>query len=107
MWISVRSSFHIVAWILCRILFATAAKRAKARCSKLWRGRMNTFTRRFGLKMGAALGAMAAAGSLVSITYAEVKPIGEPDPELVPTVGGEVVVGANELGDTLDPHKTG
>jgi peptide/nickel transport system substrate-binding protein len=68
---------------------------------------MNTFTRRFGLKMGAALGAMAAAGNLVSITYAEVKPIGEPDPELVPTVGGEVVIGANELGDTLDPHKTG
>ena len=68
---------------------------------------MTSFTRRFGLKMAAALGAMAAAGNLVSISYAEGKPIGEPDPDFVPEVGGQVIIGVNELGDTLDPHKTG
>jgi peptide/nickel transport system substrate-binding protein len=68
---------------------------------------MNAFSRRFGLKMGAMLGAMAAAGNLVSVQYVGAVPVGETDPEATPTVGGEIIIGAVELGDTLDPHKTG
>ncbi|MCC6705542.1 MAG: ABC transporter substrate-binding protein, partial [Thermomicrobiales bacterium] len=68
---------------------------------------MNKFTRRYGLKVGAMLSAMAASGSLVSIQeVAAQTAIGDPtDPP--GTVGGELIVGIVELPDTLDPHKTG
>ncbi|CAN5545917.1 ABC transporter substrate-binding protein [soil metagenome] len=68
---------------------------------------MQTFTRRFGLKVAAALGAMAATGSIKSIAFAEKKPVGDPVDGSAATVGGDLIVRAVELGDTMDPHKSG
>ena len=68
---------------------------------------MNKFTRRYGIKVGAMLSAMAASGTLVSIeeVFAQTA-IGDPV-EGTGEVGGELIVGIVELPDTLDPHKTG
>ncbi len=66
-----------------------------------------TFTRRFGLKLAAALGAMAATGNLRSVAFAEKKPVGEAVDGSAAAVGGELIVRAVELGDTMDPAKTG
>jgi len=68
---------------------------------------VNKFTRRYGLKVGAMLSALAASGSLVNLTeVAAQTAIGDPiDPP--GTVGGELIVGIVELPDTLDPHRTG
>jgi peptide/nickel transport system substrate-binding protein len=68
---------------------------------------MNEFSRRFGIKTGAAIGALAAAGTLRYVTYAEPRPIGTPEEASGASVGGEIIIGVSELGDTLDPHKTG
>ncbi|MEZ4495620.1 MAG: ABC transporter substrate-binding protein [Thermomicrobiales bacterium] len=68
---------------------------------------MNKFTRRYGIKVGAMLSAMAASGTLVSIEEAFAQTaIGDPV-EGTGEVGGELIVGIVELPDTLDPHKTG
>jgi peptide/nickel transport system substrate-binding protein len=68
---------------------------------------VQTFSRRFGLKVAAALGAMAAAGNLRSIAFAEKTPVGDPVDGSEAKVGGELIVRAVELGDTMDPAKTG
>jgi peptide/nickel transport system substrate-binding protein len=68
---------------------------------------LNTFTRRYGLKVGAMLSALAATGSLVYVKEAAAQTaIGDPV-EGTGVVGGELIVGIVELPDTLDPHKTG
>ncbi len=68
---------------------------------------MNAFSRRFGLKTAALLGTLAATGSLRHVAYAAPKPIGTPEDPASASVGGELIIGVSELGDTLDPHKTG
>ena len=68
---------------------------------------MNKFTRRYGIKVGAMLTALAASGNLVYIREASAQTaIGDPV-EGTGVVGGELIVGIVELPDTLDPHKTG
>ncbi len=70
---------------------------------------MNAFSRRYGLKLTATLGALAATGTLAYFGNAAAAPIpvGTPDPEGQGPVGGEFIAGIVELPDTLDPHKTG
>jgi peptide/nickel transport system substrate-binding protein len=70
---------------------------------------MNEFSRRYGLKMSAMLGALAATGNLAWFGDAAAAPVpvGTPDLEGQGTVGGEFIAGIVELPDTLDPHKTG
>ncbi|MGC4105894.1 MAG: ABC transporter substrate-binding protein [Thermomicrobiales bacterium] len=63
------------------------------------------FSRRFGLKVAGALGALAAAGGIHSLSWAA--PVGEPAEGAEPAVGGSLTVRAVELGDTMDPAKTG
>jgi len=63
------------------------------------------FTRRFGLKVAGTIGAIAATGSLTSVAWAE--PIGETADAGEASVGGELIVRTVELGDTMDPAKTG
>lgn len=64
-----------------------------------------TFSRRLGLQLSATLGAMAATGNIVSIAYAA--PVGDPVDAAEASVGGELIIRAVELGDTMDPAKTG
>lgn len=66
---------------------------------------MDAFSRRFGLKTAAMVGALAATGKLGYVAYSA--PIGDPQDPSGATVGGSLTIGVNELGDTLDPHKTG
>lgn len=68
---------------------------------------MHTFSRRFGLKVAAALGAIAATGNLKSVALAEKVPVGEAVDGSEATVGGDLIVRVVELGDTMDPHKSG
>lgn len=68
---------------------------------------MNEFSRRFGIKTAAIIGSLAATGTLRYVSYAAPKPIGEPQEVGSAVVGGELIIGVSELGDTLDPHKTG
>lgn len=68
---------------------------------------VQTFSRRFGFKVAAALGAMAATGTLKSVAFAEKVPVGEPVDGSEATVGGDLIVRVVELGDTMDPHKSG
>ena len=65
----------------------------------------HTFSRRFGMQVTAALGALAATGGLASVSYAA--PVGDPADPSSATVGGDLIIRATELGDTLDPAKTG
>ncbi len=67
------------------------------------------FSRRDGFKLAGTLGALAASGKLVSFGMAAAAPIpvGDPETEGKPRVGGEFIIGISELPDTLDPHKTG
>jgi peptide/nickel transport system substrate-binding protein len=65
----------------------------------------STFSRRLGLQLSASLGALAASGNLVSVAFAA--PVGEPADPASATVGGELIVRVVELGDTMDPAKTG
>ena len=65
----------------------------------------STFTRRFGMQVSAAVGALAATGGIASISYAA--PVGDPADPASATVGGELIIRAVELGDTMDPAKTG
>ncbi|MGH2548334.1 MAG: ABC transporter substrate-binding protein, partial [Thermomicrobiales bacterium] len=67
---------------------------------------MQTFSRRFGLKVSAALGAMAATGTIRSIALAEKESIGDPVDGSEATVGGDLIVRVSELGDTMDPAKS-
>jgi len=67
---------------------------------------VETFSRRFGFKIAAALGAAAATGGLRSIAFAEKIPVGEPADVAAAAVGGDVIVRVVELGDNMDPAKT-
>jgi peptide/nickel transport system substrate-binding protein len=67
---------------------------------------VDRFTRRFGFKVAAALGAAAATGGLRSIAFAEKVPVGEPADIAEATVGGDLFVRVVELGDNMDPAKT-
>ena len=67
---------------------------------------MERFTRRFGFKVAAALGAAAAAGNLTSVAFAEKVPVGEPADIAEASVGGDLIVRVVELGDNMDPAKT-
>jgi peptide/nickel transport system substrate-binding protein len=50
---------------------------------------------------------MAATGSIRSIALAEKVPVGEAVDGSAATVGGDLIVRVVELGDTMDPHKSG
>jgi peptide/nickel transport system substrate-binding protein len=50
---------------------------------------------------------MAAAGNIHSIAFAEKVPVGDPVDGSEATVGGDLIVRVVELGDTMDPHKSG
>jgi peptide/nickel transport system substrate-binding protein len=67
---------------------------------------VDRFSRRYGFKIAAALGAMAATGKLESIAFAEKVPVGDAVDGSEATVGGDLLVRAAELGDNMDPGKT-
>jgi hypothetical protein len=66
------------------------------------------FSRRDGLKVigAGAVGALAGGGMLLRPAAALV-PVGTPEHDAEPKDGGEWILAATELPDTLDPHKTG
>ncbi len=67
---------------------------------------MERFSRRFGFKIAAALGAIAATGKLNSIAFAEKTPIGDAVDGSEATVSGDLIVRVAELGDNMDPGQT-